>query len=62
MLRNKMSNLLNYAVTFLIVSLIAGFIGYGGIPGIAPESARILAWAALMNSFVIISVLLVRKS
>ncbi len=34
--------MLNWAVTFLIVALIAGVLGFGGIAGTATDMAKIL--------------------
>lgn len=34
--------MLNWALTFLIVALIAGALGFGGIAGTATEIAKIL--------------------
>lgn len=35
-------SMLNWAVTFLIIALIAGLLGFGGIAGTATEIAKIL--------------------
>ncbi len=43
-----MGNLLNYAVMFLIVALVAALFGFGGLAGTAVEGARILFWVALV--------------
>lgn len=43
-----MGNLLHYAVVFLVVALIAAFLGFGGVAGTAMEGARILFWVALV--------------
>lgn len=42
-----MGNLLHYAVVFLVVALVAAFLGFGGVAGTAMEGARILFWVAL---------------
>ena len=42
-----MGRLLHYALTFLIVALVAAFLGFGGVAGVAMEGARILFWVAL---------------
>jgi uncharacterized membrane protein YtjA (UPF0391 family) len=41
-------NLLHYAIVFLVVALIAAFLGFGGVAGTAMEGARILFWVALV--------------
>ena len=42
-----MSNMLHYAVVFLIVALVAAFLEFSGIAGTAMEGARILFWVAI---------------
>lgn len=43
-----MGNLLHYAIVFLVVALIAAFLGFGGVAGTAMEGARILFWVAII--------------
>lgn len=43
-----MNNLLYYAVVFLVVALVAAFLGFGGVAGTAMEGARILFWVAII--------------
>jgi uncharacterized membrane protein YtjA (UPF0391 family) len=43
-----MGNLLYWAVIFLIVALVAAFLGFGGVEGVAMEGARILFWVAIV--------------
>jgi uncharacterized membrane protein YtjA (UPF0391 family) len=43
-----MGNLLYWAVIFLIVALVAAFLGFGGVAGVATEGARILFWVAII--------------
>ncbi len=43
-----MGNLLHYAVVFLVVALVAAFLGFGGVAGTAMEGARILFWVAII--------------
>ena len=43
-----MGNLLHYAVVFLVVALVAAFLGFGGVAGTAMEGARILFWVAIL--------------
>lgn len=40
--------LLQYAVVFLIVALVAAAIGFGGVAGIAMEGARLLFWVFII--------------
>jgi uncharacterized membrane protein YtjA (UPF0391 family) len=46
--RDNMGNLLHYAVVFLVVALVAAFLGFGGVAGTAMDGARILFWVALV--------------
>ena len=41
-------NLLHWAVIFLVVALVAAFLGFGGVAGTAMEGARLLFWVALV--------------
>lgn len=43
-----MGNLLHYAIVFLVVALLAAFLGFGGVAGTAMEGARILFWVAIV--------------
>jgi uncharacterized membrane protein YtjA (UPF0391 family) len=40
--------MLGWAVTFLIVALIAAVLGFGGIAGVAIELAKIIFFVALL--------------
>ena len=51
-----MGNLLHWAVVFLVVALVAAFLGFGGVAGTAMEGARILFWVAIV--FLIVSLVL----
>jgi uncharacterized membrane protein YtjA (UPF0391 family) len=44
----QMGNLLHYAIVFLVVALIAAFLGFGGVAGTAMEGARLLFWIAIV--------------
>ena len=43
-----MGNLLNYAIVFLVIALIAALFGFGGVAGTAMEGAKILFWIAII--------------
>jgi uncharacterized membrane protein YtjA (UPF0391 family) len=45
---NKEKIMLNWAVTFLIVAIIAALLGFGGIAGAATEIAKILFFIFLI--------------
>lgn len=40
--------MLGWAVTFLIVALIAAVLGFGGIAGVAMEAAKIVFFVAIV--------------
>jgi uncharacterized membrane protein YtjA (UPF0391 family) len=42
------SNLLHWAIVFLVVALIAGLLGFGGVAGTAMAGAKILFWVAII--------------
>ncbi len=46
-------NLLYWAVTFLIVALVAALLGFGGVAGTAMEGAKILFWIAIVLLIVV---------
>ncbi len=43
-----MGNLLYWAVVFLIIALVAAFLGFGGVAGVATDGARLLFWVAII--------------
>ncbi len=43
-----MGNLLYWAIVFLVVALIAAFLGFGGVAGVATEGARMLFWVTII--------------
>ena len=43
-----MGDLLYWAILFLVVALVAAFLGFGGVAGAATEFARILFWVAII--------------
>lgn len=57
-----MGSLLYWAVVFLIVALVAAFLGFGGVAGVAVEGARILFWVALVLLVVSVVLGLVRRA
>jgi uncharacterized membrane protein YtjA (UPF0391 family) len=44
----KGNDMLGWAVTFLIVALIAAMFGFGGIAGVAVEAAKIVFFVAIV--------------
>jgi uncharacterized membrane protein YtjA (UPF0391 family) len=57
-----MGNLLHYAIVFLVVSLVAAFLGFGGVAGTAMEGARILFWVAIVLFVVSLIAGLIRRA
>ncbi|MDX2157066.1 MAG: DUF1328 domain-containing protein [Hyphomicrobiaceae bacterium] len=57
-----MGNLLHYAIVFLVVALVAAFLGFGGVAGTAMEGARILFWVAIVLFVVSLVVGLIRRA
>jgi uncharacterized membrane protein YtjA (UPF0391 family) len=43
-----MSAMLSWVVTFLIIALIAGLLGFGGIAGLSLEIAKIIFFVAIL--------------
>lgn len=40
--------MLNWAITFLVIALIAAVLGFGGIAGVAVELAKIIFFVAIV--------------
>jgi uncharacterized membrane protein YtjA (UPF0391 family) len=45
-------NLLHWAITFLIIALIAALFGFTGVAGTAIAGAKILFWVAILVALV----------
>lgn len=46
------SNLLHWAVIFLVVALVAALLGFGGLAGTAVGAAQLLFWVAIILAIV----------
>jgi uncharacterized membrane protein YtjA (UPF0391 family) len=46
--KREADTMLGWAVTFLIVALIAALLGFGGIAGVAVEAAKIVFFVAII--------------
>ena len=46
------SNLLHWAIIFLVVALLAAVLGFGGIAGTAVGAAKILFWIAIILAII----------
>jgi uncharacterized membrane protein YtjA (UPF0391 family) len=55
-------DLLHYAIVFLVVALVAAFLGFGGAAGVAMEGARLLFWIAIVLFVVTAVVGVVKRS
>jgi len=56
-----MGNLLYWAVVFLVVAIVAALFGFGGVAGVAVESARLLFWVAIALFLISVVVGFVRR-
>ncbi len=56
-----MGSLLHWAIVFLVVALVAAFLGFGGVAGTAMEGARLLFWVAIAFLIVSLIVGLIRR-
>ena len=56
------SNLLHWAIIFLIVAVVAALLGFGGVAGTAMEGAKIVFWVAIVIAVISFLVSLVRKA
>lgn len=57
-----MTNLLYYAVVFLVVALVAALFGFGNLAGTAIEGARILFWVAIVLFVISLVAGLIRRA
>ena len=57
-----MNNLIYYAIVFLVVAVVAAFLGFGGVAGTAMDGARILFWVAIVLAVMSFVAGLVRRS
>lgn len=55
-------NLLHWAVVFLVVALIAAFLGFGGVAGTAMAGAKMLFWVAIVLAIIAFIFSLLRRS
>ena len=56
-----MGNLLYWAVVFLVVAIVAAFLGFGGVAGVATDGAYLLFWVAIILFVVSLVAGLVRR-
>jgi uncharacterized membrane protein YtjA (UPF0391 family) len=56
------SNLLHWAIIFLIVAIVAALLGFGGVAGTAMEGAKIVFWVAIVIAIISFIISAVRKA
>ncbi len=56
------SNLLHWAVVFLVVALLAAVLGFGGVAGTAVGAAKILFWVAIILAVISFLASIVRRA
>ncbi len=56
------SNLLHWAIIFLVVAIIAALLGFGGVAGTAMEGAKIVFWVAIVIAILSFIISAVRKA
>ncbi|MCP5405662.1 MAG: DUF1328 domain-containing protein [Pseudomonadaceae bacterium] len=54
-------NLMHWAVTFLVIALVAAVFGFGGVAGTAMAGAKLLFWVAIVLAVVAFLFSMVRK-
>lgn len=54
--------LVQYAIAFLVVALVAAAIGFGGVAGVAMEGARLLFWVFIILAVIALVGGVVRRS
>ncbi|MGQ3303777.1 MAG: DUF1328 domain-containing protein [Phreatobacter sp.] len=57
-----MGTLLHWAIVFLIVALVAAFLGFGGVAGTAMGGAQLLFWVAIVLFVVSVVAGLIRRA
>ncbi|MGU9979909.1 DUF1328 domain-containing protein [Phreatobacter sp. HK31-P] len=57
-----MGSLLHWAIVFLVVALVAAFLGFGGVAGTAMGGAQMLFWVAIVLFVVSIVAGLIRRA
>ncbi|MFO1088516.1 MAG: DUF1328 domain-containing protein [Hyphomicrobiales bacterium] len=56
------SNLLHWAIIFLIVAIIAAVLGFGGVAGTAMEGAKLIFWVAIVIAVITFVMSLARRA
>jgi uncharacterized membrane protein YtjA (UPF0391 family) len=56
------SNLLHWAVVFLVVAIVAALLGFGGVAGTSMEAAKVVFWIAIVIAVISFLFSAVRKA
>ncbi|MCB1431587.1 MAG: DUF1328 domain-containing protein [Alphaproteobacteria bacterium] len=56
------SNLLHWAIIFLVVAIVAALLGFGGVAGTAMAGAKIVFWFAIVIAIIAFVVSLARRA
>lgn len=48
----EFNNLLHWAVTFLVIAIVAALFGFGGVAGTAIAGAKLLFWIAIVLAII----------
>lgn len=56
------SNLMTWAIIFLVVAVIAAVLGFGGVAGTAMEGAKIVFWVAIVIAVISFVVSFMRRA
>lgn len=57
-----MGSLLQWAIIFLIVAIVAAIFGFGGVAGTAVGAAKLLFWAAIILFVISVVAGLIRRA
>jgi len=57
-----MGNLFYYAVVFLVIALVAAFLGFGAVAGTALSGAKMLFWVAIILFIVSVVAGVIRRA
>ncbi len=57
----QFGNMLQWAIIFIIVALVAAFFGFGGVAGTAMTGARMLFWVAIVLAVIAFIMSMIRR-
>jgi uncharacterized membrane protein YtjA (UPF0391 family) len=58
----NVSNLLHWAIVFLVVAIVAAVLGFGGISGMSIEAAKTVFWVAIVIAIISFVLNLARRT